>query len=180
MTSTAHARMLLRKLGNLRRQPAFVVLWLAPTWVLLGLSRGCIALVPFRRLASLLGTNIGPAPWVPLVNARQAERARLIARTVAMAARYTPWESNCFPQAVTARLLLGLHRIPFALYFGLRRPGSAGALQAHAWVVAGSAQVAGGAADFDHYTVVGCFVAPRVARRLRAPGEQRDDHLTVE
>lgn len=169
MTPTGHARMLLRKLGNLRRRPAFVVLWLAPTWMLLGLSRGCIALVPFRRLAPLLGTNIGLAPWVPLVNARQAERARLIARTVAMAARYTPWESNCFPQAVTARLRLGLHRIPFALYFGLNRDDAAGALQAHAWVVSGPAQVAGGVADFDSDTVVGCFLAPRIARRLRVP-----------
>ncbi|MCG6941460.1 MAG: lasso peptide biosynthesis B2 protein [Thiohalocapsa sp.] len=169
MTSPAGPAVLPNKLRKLRREPGFVWLWLGPTWALLGLSRGLIALVPFRRLAPLLGTNVGVEPWVPLVSAVQAVRARLIGRSVQIAARYTPWESNCFPQAITARLLLGLYRIPFALYLGLARDRDNNDLSAHAWVTAGPMHVAGGGADFERFTVVGCFVAPVLAKRMGLP-----------
>ena len=88
-----------------------------------------------------------------------------------LAARYTPWTSNCFPQAVVARMLLGIHRIPYAIHFGLMpesrtgsgapapaAPRSAG-MRAHAWVVAGRVPVTGGHA-FHQYTVVGVVAGP--------------------
>ncbi len=95
--------------------------------------------------------------WLLLGLAQQAQQQ--IGRAVRLAARYTPWDSNCFAQAVAARALLGLYGVPYALFFGVKRAPQAAALDAHAWVAAGRVPVTGGA-GFGEFTVVGCFVDP--------------------
>lgn len=158
-------QLLLRKLRRFAAQPRFVQWWLVPAWCLLGVCRLLILVVPFSRLAPRLGTHSGVASWVPLINVSQQSRARLIGRTIRLASRHTPWVSNCFPQAVAARVLLALHGIPHALFFGLapeRTEHSVG-VHAHAWVAAGRVQVTGGP-GFETYTVVGMFVAAPAIR----------------
>lgn len=162
LTRMTPAPILLRKTRSFWQLPGFIKLWLAPAWLLLGVSRALILAVSFKRLAPRLGVHDGASPWVPLLNGSEERRAREIGRLIRLVARYTPWNSNCFPQAVTARVLLGLYRIPYVLYFGLSRDPEAGEMQAHAWVVAGRVPVTGGAA-FGQFTVVGCFVAPQLA-----------------
>jgi len=97
-----------------------------------------------------------------LVDGSQEQRALEIARLIRLAARHTPWNSNCFAQATAARLLLGLYHIPYVLYFGLARDAGSRKMNAHAWVAAGRVRVTGGAA-FGRFSVVGCFVAPQLA-----------------
>jgi len=152
-------RLLARKARSFLRQSGFSQLWFVPTWFVLGIAKALIFTVSFRRLAPRLGRQADIAPWVPLLEPAQEMRALAIGRAVRMAARYTPWESNCFPQAVAARLLLGLYGIPYALYFGLMRDPGSGEMKAHAWVAAGKVHVTGGA-SFGRFTVVGCFVSP--------------------
>ncbi len=133
-----------RKVGSFfLRSSLFEQLWFVPVWLMLGLSRGAVLVVAFRRLAPLLGVSVPPYPWVPLVNRRQRLRALRIGRVVRMAAGYTPWSSNCFAQAITARFLLVWYGIPYALYFGLAPAETAGKAQAHAWVASGPVQVTG-------------------------------------
>lgn len=154
-------RVLKRKLVTASRLPALFYLWLIPAWFLLGFSRLVIVTVTFRRFAHWLGMHDGLAPRTPLATTRQEEQARAIGRAIKMASKVTPWTSNCFPQAITARLILGLYDIPYALYFGLQRSAQdheAGALKAHAWVVSGRVNVTGGR-SFERYTSVGCFVS---------------------
>lgn len=143
-------------------QPLWTQLWFIPAWFLLGLAKVAIFTVSFRRLAPHLGHQIGIAPWVPLLNSAQELRALKIGRLVRLAAPYTPWNSNCFPQAVVARLLLGLYGIPYSLSFGLLRDQNTGEVKAHAWVVAGRICVTGGE-SFSLYTTVGFFVSPLLA-----------------
>ena len=175
---------LIRKVRSFVGLPLFTKVWFLPTWVALGVSRALILAVPFRRLAPRLGTAQGTSAHVPLLSEAQESRAHAIGRTVRLAARYTPWTSNCFPQAVVARMLLGIHGIPYAIHFGLMpesrdgaaaganelaerprsgapapaAPRSAG-MRAHAWVVAGRVPVTGGH-SFHQYTVVGVFAGP--------------------
>lgn len=120
-----------RKLRTWSTQPAFVMLWAAPVWVILGLARLAILLISFKRIAAFAGRPQGVEAWVPLASPAQCRRAQLIGRTIKAVAKNTPWESNCFPQALTARLLLGLYGVPHAIYFragarhrrgGARRP----------------------------------------------------------
>jgi len=169
-------RTLIRKVRSFAGLPLFTKLWLVPAWLELGLSRALILVVPFRTLAPRLGTAQGTAANVPLLTPAQEARARAIGRTIRLAARYTPWTSNCFPQAVVARTMLGMHGIPYAIHFGLmpeRRdaagnatqtlraasPAAPAGMRAHAWVVAGRVPVTGGH-SFGHYTVVGVFTGP--------------------
>ena len=148
-----------RKFLSFVRLPLFTQLWLLPLWLTLGISKALIFTLSFRRLAPHLGQAMGVAPWVPLLDPAQQARALQIGRAVRLAARYTPWDSNCFPQAVAARLLLGWYGVPYALYFGLMRDAQSLEMKAHAWVSAGRVAVTGGA-SFGQFTVVGVFVSP--------------------
>jgi len=131
--------------------------------MLLGIAKATLATVSFRRLAPFLGTAVGVAPWVPVLDSAQEVRAAHIGRAIELAARYTPWNSNCLPKALIARVLLGLYCIPYALFFGLMRDSNDGEFKAHAWVAAGRVRVTGGT-SFDQFTVVSCFVEPQLAR----------------
>jgi len=82
-----------------------------------------------------------PAP--PGATTRDVERARAVGRVVRYAATRTPWTSDCYPQALTARILLRGARVPHTVVFGLRR-GDGGDLRAHAWVTVGTVTVTGG------------------------------------
>jgi hypothetical protein len=152
---------LIRKVSNFLDQPVFIKLWFLPVWLLLGLSKLIIRLVSFKRLAPRLGAHVGTNALVPLLDERQEIRALVIGRVVRLSARYTPWDSNCFPQAVAAKLLLSLYRIPYALHFGLAQESTDSGMQAHAWIAAGRIRVTGGA-SFGQFTVVGCFVSSQL------------------
>jgi hypothetical protein len=154
-------RVVIRKARSLARQPVLIWLLLVPSWVLLGLARALILARSFQRLSHWLGRKAdGLEPVRPVISPHQATRAVQIGRVIRMAARYTPWTSNCFPQAVVARVFLGLFGIPYALYFGLRRDLTQSEMQAHAWVVAGDVPVTGGE-SFSRYTAVGVYLSPR-------------------
>lgn len=133
--------------------------WFVPAWILVGLARAAVLSIPFRRLSRWLGHDTrGRAVTLLLVPA-QTVRARHVSRVIHLVTRYAPWQSNCLAQSIVARLMLGLHGIPYTLYFGLARDTKNGELAAHAWVTAGSVQVTGGA-SFGRFTVVGVFVTP--------------------
>ncbi|WP_343519270.1 lasso peptide biosynthesis B2 protein [Sphingomonas sp.] len=147
-----------RKLAAARRKPLFVLLWLVPAWLLIGLSAATIALVPFRRIAPLLGVNRGAVAFKPAIDAGQQRRALRIAQTIRLAARHAPFRADCFPQALTARLLCALWRVPCAMHLGVAIGDGASRMRAHAWVSAGEIVVSGGAGSFAAHTPVACFV----------------------
>lgn len=134
----------------------FVKLWLIPVWLGLGLASLVIVAVPFRHIAPRLGRFCGTAKPMLLVADAEQARAVQIGRTVQLAAHYAPWRADCYPQAIIARLLLGIYRLPFNICMGLRRDSATGGAQAHAWVQCGKVCVTGGNGDIE-YSVVGVF-----------------------
>ena len=158
----------IRKVASL---PPFELAWAFPAWVMLGLARAAVLAVPFRKLAPRLGAQTGIAPLSTLLTREQERRASEIGRVVRRSARFTPWESNCFNQAITARILLGLYGIPYCLFFGVCRDKDGGELDAHAWVAAGSVRVTG-ATSFARFTVVGCFLSPALAKTMALPPDR--------
>ena len=160
---------LVRKARSFASRSGFEQAWFLPCWLLLGASRLAILAIPFRHLAPCLGISIGVASWVPLAGSCGEATALSIARTVQMAARHAPWTSNCFPQALTARLLLGLYGVPYSFFFGIANDTESAAFKAHAWVSAGRVNVTGGN-SFGHFTVVGCFVTPYLATAVQDLG----------
>ena len=142
-------------------KPLFVLLWLAPTWVLLGVCRAMVLVLSFRRIVRWFGLVGSEAVAAPPVLPSREMRALRIGEVVRLAARYTPWSSNCFAQALAAHLLLSLYRIPHALFLGVARDEPTRAVLAHAWTVAGPVPVTGQEIS-DRYTVVLCFASPMV------------------
>lgn len=136
---------------------------LAETFILLGLARLAINLVPLRRLAPWFGSQSQETPAeITPANLHEAERIAWAVHTVS---RHTPWKSNCYPQAFTAKLLLRRKRIPSTLYLGAAlHPNTAGqtvatpAMTAHAWLRCGPLYVTGGRGQ-DTYTVLAVFGA---------------------
>lgn len=157
-------KMLQRKYFSFISKPRFVQLWFLPVCVLLAVSRVAILTVSFNQLAHHLGAKADSSALLPLLNPMEEARAAQISQAVCLAASYTPWNSNCFTQAVTARLMLGFYSIPYALYFGMMRDPISKEFKAHAWVVAGRVHVTGGSC-FEQFTIVGCFVSPQLLVR---------------
>lgn len=146
-----------RRLHNFLLRPRAQRYTLPIAWLLLGVGRALVLLMPFSLLSGLLGAKLGPHPACSLPTPRQSMRALEIGRTVRWAACHTPWHSNCFAQAVASRILLGAAGIPCVICFGLSR-NEQRELIAHAWVTVGSIRVCGGD-GFATYTVVGCFIS---------------------
>lgn len=147
-----------RKLRTAASLPLGFTLLAALVWLLLWPARLAVLTIPLRRMVRAFGHDQGVDPAIPLVNDRQIDTARTIRRAIALAVKYSPKSANCYPQALVARLLLRLRRIPHALFFGLRRNPETDAIEAHAWVMAGPLPVTGGH-SFSRFTVVRSFLS---------------------
>ena len=149
---------LFKKAKHFLNQPLFIKLWFFPLWIGLGISKLFIVTLSIAHFSPFLGSSIDFQTKAPHITQSEEAAAFQIGAAIRLAARYTPWDSNCFPQAILARLILRLYRIPHILYFGLNRHHATHNLNAHAWVVAGHVSVTGGVLSFNQYTVVGAYL----------------------
>jgi len=149
---------LFKKATHFIEQPLFIKLWFFPLWIGLGFSKLFIVTLSIARLTPFLRSSLDLHTKAPHITQLKEATAFQIGAAIRLAARYTPWDSNCFSQAILARLILRLYRIPHILYFGLNRHHATHRLNAHAWVVAGHVSVTGGALSFNQYTVVGAYL----------------------
>ena len=148
---------LLAKAQNFGRRPRFVQLWFVPLWLLLGVARLAIALLPFASIAGWLGEKNQPGASARPIGLVQRRRVELIASSIRVTARTTPWTSDCYPQAIVAAMLLRLYNLPYRLTFGVRDDGAVGGMAAHCWLESGDAMVCGGGVARD-FTPVACFI----------------------
>lgn len=148
---------LIHKSQALRRRHWREILWLGPAFLLLGIMRGLLLIVPFRGVARHLGRHIQNISLIPLAIPRHQTIADHIGSAIRTAANYTPWESKCLAQAMTARILLGLNGIPYAVFLGVNKQNPS-SMTAHAWVWVDRIPVTGGD-GFTDYTVVSTFIA---------------------
>ena len=122
-------------------------------YFLLGLARLAINSVPFPKLTKYLGISMAESPAEAPIH--HVVEARRIAWAVRTASQYTPWKSNCFPQAIAAKYLLRRKGIPSTLYLGAAFKART-ELEAHAWLRCGQFYVTGGAGHV-HFGTVGIF-----------------------
>jgi hypothetical protein len=158
---------LLRKVQSLRRVSGFTLIWLPFIVITLALARAAILTFSFKRIAPILGTKLNTLSTQTHVSPTQLKRAIQISKAVQLGARNVPWVANCFPQAIVARVLLGVYRIPFALYFGLRRDTDTEELLAHAWIMSGDRFVTGLSED-EVFTPVACYTNQKQDRSIHA------------
>ena len=144
----------MRRLPRVARR-AWAARWLLlQVYLLLGITWLAIKCVPFQRLVHYLGPPMTETPWA--TPAEQQRTAQRIAWAVRCVSPYTPWPSNCFPQALTAKLLLRWQGIPSTLYLGAAFKPNANALEGHAWLRCGSLYVIGGNGH-KHFGAIASF-----------------------
>lgn len=82
----------------------------------------------FERTRSLIS-----AFGEPVFRGADPQRARAMAKMVALAARYGPYRTSCLRKALALRWMLARAGIPAELRLGVRR-GAGARVEAHAWV----------------------------------------------
>ena len=92
---------------------------------------------------------------------KQVELAMEVGHVVLVVAKYVPFRAVCLQQAIAVRRMLHRRNVPVTVYFGLARAAKEDASvlanrDAHAWVAAGDAIVAGDT-ELDRFVVVGTF-----------------------
>lgn len=107
----------------------------------LGLAYLAIHTIPFRWLSPCFGQPMTES--TRQVTPEQVRLIRRVAWAVQRASELTPWPSVCFPQAVTAKMLLRQRGLSSTLYFGAAFD-EARDLNAHAWLRCGPLYVTGG------------------------------------
>ena len=122
----------------------------------LALAQLIIWLVPFKRVASLVGRRVSQAPAMELTPL-QIQTAQRVGWAVRVMATLTPWDSRCLAQALAAKAMLKGRHLPGILMLGVAKSAREPAkVEAHAWVRAGSDVLTGGPGH-ERFAVVAIF-----------------------
>lgn len=120
--------------------------------VCLGVARLRLAFTSFQELAERL-SNDAPVTRVE----SDPDFLRRVGFAVCAAADNVPWRSDCFPQAIAARMLLKRRGHASKIHLGVEKSGD-GSIAGHAWLTCGDVVVVGGE-DLERYTEMHCFNA---------------------
>lgn len=120
-------------------------------WCLLHLAKLVILIVPFKKIASRMGS----LQLESTHDLQPMEKITQIEHAVRRASRYTLHNSKCYDQALTAKALLGQIGLPATIYFGLAKENE-NQLRAHAWVRCGN-KIITGKAGMERFTIVAYF-----------------------
>lgn len=124
-------------------------------WCLLALARIMLLILPFRKLAPLLGKRSSPETE-DLYNPLHHDRLHRISTAILKAAAYSPWRTQCFEQALAARLMLRCRGLATTVFFGVSKSRKKGNFNAHAWLQCNGLTVTGGK-HVEQFTVIACF-----------------------
>ena len=138
-----------------RRRSRIERLLLLEAFMQLCFARLAVLILPFRWLAVSLGRRMKETGTQ--INPSDLRYARMVGQAVCSAARYTPWESVCLPQAVAAQWMLKRRNIPGTVYLGLAKVETKPEkLSAHAWLRCGHI-ILTGREGHRQFTVVATF-----------------------
>lgn len=122
-------------------------------YIMMGINRAVILIVPFKRLAVNLGEQITEDLEV-IWDVKRRRRAEALKRIIENLSRYTPWESKCYVQALTAAQIMKIFHIDGIMHFGVRKDSDG--LKAHAWIV-GDECIVTGEAGMEGFVSVAKF-----------------------
>ena len=108
----------------------------AAAW--LAVARLMLIVIPFRRLSTRLSANDNSVSEPP-----DQKYLRRVSFAVTAAANNVPWRSDCFPQAIAARILLNRQGYASTIHLGVEKT-SPDAVVGHAWLTCRETVVTGG------------------------------------
>jgi len=121
----------------------------------LGLMRTAILTLSFKRLTRSLEHTARKEDISPL-NDKEIDAAIKVGQAITRAAAYTPWESACLVQSLTAQKMLQKRGIPGVFYLGVMKDDdSKDKMKAHAWSQCGDKIITGG--DSKEFTLLSVF-----------------------
>lgn len=124
-------------------------------YLILGINRAAILTLSFKRLTRSLEHSPIQKDPKPL-NDKQMAIAVKIGQAIKRAAAYTPWESACLTQSLTAQKMLQKRGIPGVFYLGvIKDEESKEKMKAHAWSQCGNKIITGG--DSKEFTILSVF-----------------------
>jgi hypothetical protein len=127
----------------------------------LGLVRAATAMLPYRRVASLLRlaqsdvSDVSPGWPADRESGRARRDAAEIGWAVQGAAARTPWPSTCLVQSLAGYLMLRRHGVPSIVYLGIAKD-AAGEFTAHSWLRCGDRIVTGGGSA-ERYSAIAAY-----------------------
>ena len=125
-------------------------------YVLLGMIRAAILTISFKCLTRSLEHSKERVSLEPLTD-EQLQTAIMIGKAIERAANYTPWESACLAQSLTAQRMLQKRGVPGVFYLGAMKDESEEEkMKAHAWSQCGDTIVTG-AKGYEDFTVLSVF-----------------------
>lgn len=120
-------------------------------FILTAISRFAMKYIDFCKLKKYMGQQSIETSYEDDKNYEiYLKRLSFVIQKVA---KYTPWESKCLVQALTAQHILHKKKLKTTLYLGVNKENNE--LIAHAWIRCGSFYVTGG--DGENYGVVAKF-----------------------
>ncbi len=126
-------------------------------YLMLGIMRASILSISFKRLTHSL-EHLPNKEEITVLNKEENAKAIAVGKAITRAAVYTPWESACLAQALTAQKMLQKRGIPGVFYLGAAKDvENKGNMKAHAWSQCGETIItgAGGHEDFTILSVFG-------------------------
>jgi hypothetical protein len=126
--------------------------------VFLGINRAAILTLPFRWLTRSLKQTQSYPCFSPLSDPQKAI-VLSVGHAIQKAARYTPWESACLAQALTAQRMLQRRKISGIFYLGVMKDANDRneQLKAHAWSQCGDV-ILTGQPGHERFTIVSAFI----------------------
>ena len=125
-------------------------------YVTLGKMRASILTVSFKRLTRSL-EHKPTKEEITELNEKEMQIALAVGKAISRAAAYTPWESLCLAQSLTAQKMLQKRGIPGVFYLGAAKDEeSKEKMKAHAWSQCGDSIITGGAGHKE-FTVLSVF-----------------------
>ncbi|MFA6303879.1 MAG: lasso peptide biosynthesis B2 protein [Legionella sp.] len=124
---------------------------------LCGIARALINLFGYKKLYPYFGYQCRMLNASTLISKQQMEQSIRIRRSIRLAARYTPWNSNCLTKAMVAALWCNYYKIPYLFFIGIAKKSEKPLGQdAHAWVTSGSIAITG-EHSFNSYQVISTY-----------------------
>ena len=125
-------------------------------YVTLGKIRFAILTVSFKKLTRSL-EHLPKKKELPALNEQDMQTARKVGQAIIRASAYTPWESACLAQSLTAQKMLQKRGVPGVFYLGaMKDEEEKSKMKAHAWSQCGDAIITGGGGH-EAFTTLSTF-----------------------
>ncbi len=139
----------------MRRLSGKEFLLLFEAWVLLAAARLILIFAPFKKIAPLLGHLNKDEP--SLSTTENKFTLTHLSLAIARACRYSFWRTQCFEQALAAKIMLRRRGIHSTIYFGVKHVDNGNkTIAAHAWIESEGITLTG-AMGKDSFSIISSY-----------------------